>query len=72
MAYSAFSKTTHKFGFLCYPSHQLELKKVIFKNIINEVTNTIIVCGFPLKKSCIGEAKKYLSIQLNNLCVQYH
>ncbi len=37
MAYSSFSKTDFKYGFLCYPSDQIEIKSIEYKNRINEV-----------------------------------
>ncbi|SHM69626.1 hypothetical protein [Flavobacterium chilense] len=60
MAYSSFSKTDCKFGFLCYPSDQLEVKTIKYKNTINEVTSMIFVFGIPLQKDCIFEAKRLL------------
>jgi hypothetical protein len=65
MAYTSFSKTNFKYGFLCYPSDQLELKTIKYKNRINEVTNTIFVMGIPLKKESINEAKRLLSRNLD-------
>jgi hypothetical protein len=67
MAYSSFSKTDFKFGFLCYPSDQIEVKSIQFKNGINEVTNTILILGVPLKKSSIGETKRLLTNELNEI-----
>lgn len=67
MAYTSFSKTDLKYGFLCYPSDQLELKTIKYKNGINEVTNTILVMGIPLKKDNINEAKRLLTNELNEL-----
>jgi hypothetical protein len=67
MAYTSFSKTDFKYGFLCYPSDKLELKKIKYKNGINEVTNTVIVMGIPLKKDSINEAKRLLTNELNEL-----
>ena len=58
MAYSSFSKTNHKFGFLCYPSDKLEIKKINYKNEINDITNTNFVLGIPIKTSVVDEAKK--------------
>jgi hypothetical protein len=65
MAYSSFSKTDCKFGFLCYPSDQLEIKKMEYKNNINEVTSMVFVLGIPLKKDCINEAKRLLVKELS-------
>jgi 5-methylcytosine-specific restriction endonuclease McrBC regulatory subunit McrC len=67
MAYSSFSKTDLKFGFLCYPSDQIEVKSIQFKNGINEATNTILILGVPLKKSNIGETKRLLTNELNEI-----
>jgi hypothetical protein len=67
MAYSSFSKTDLKYGFLCYPSDQLELKTIIYKNRINEVTNTVSIMGIPLKKDSVNEAKRLLITELNTI-----
>ena len=65
MAYTSFSKTELKHGILCYPSDQIELKTIKYKNGINEVTNTIIILGIPLKKENISETKRMLISELN-------
>ncbi|MGB5033232.1 MAG: hypothetical protein WBO76_14020 [Saprospiraceae bacterium] len=67
MAYTSFSKTEFKYGFLCYPSDQLELKTIKYKNGINEITNTVLVMGIPLKKDSINGAKRLLTNELNEL-----
>ena len=67
MAYSSFSKTNLKYGFLCYPSNELEIKTITYKNGINEVTITISVIGIPLKKEIIGEAKRLFADELNTI-----
>lgn len=67
MAYTSFSMTEYKYGFLCYPSDKLELKKIKYKNGINEIINTILVMGIPLKKASIIEAKRLLTNELNEL-----
>lgn len=67
MAYSSFSKTDAKYGFLCYPSDKVEIKKTIYKNNINQSSNTVLVCGIPLKKESINEVKKILMIELNKI-----
>lgn len=67
MAYSSFSKTNLKFGFLCYPSDKIELKSIQYKNGINEATNTILILGIPLKKESIYETKKLLTNELNEI-----
>jgi hypothetical protein len=65
MAYSSFGRTDLKFGFLCYPSDQLEIKTIKYKNTINEVTSMIFVLGIPLKKDCTIEAKRLLVKELS-------
>jgi len=60
MSYSSFSKTELKYGFLCYPSDRLEIKKIEYKNRINEVVNMVFVLGLPFKKDSISEAKQLL------------
>jgi hypothetical protein len=67
MAYTSFSKADIKHGFLCYPSDQLELKSIKYKNGINEVTNSVLVMGVPLKKDSINEAKRLLTKELNDI-----
>lgn len=67
MAYSSFSKTDLKYGFLCYPSDQIELKSIQYKNVINEVTNTILILGVPLKKDYINKTKRLLINELNEI-----
>jgi hypothetical protein len=67
MAYTSFSKTDFKYGFLCYPSDQLELKTIKYNNGINEVSNTVLVMGIPLKKDSMNEAKRLLTNELNEL-----
>ena len=67
MAYSSFSTTDFKFGFLCYPSGQLEIKSIIYKNGINKVANTILVLGIPLKKDSIIDTKRLLIRGLNDI-----
>jgi hypothetical protein len=67
MAYSSFSNTADKYGFLCYPSDKVEIKKTSYRNNINQSTNTVFVCGIPLKKESILEVKKMLMLELNKI-----
>jgi len=64
MAYSSFSSTQSKFGILCYPSDKPEITKTTYTNAINGTTNTIFICGIPLKVSSIGETKKLLTREI--------
>jgi len=70
MAYSSFGSTDHKYGILCYPSNKVEFKITKYKNGINEVENSIIILGIPLKKENIIEAKTVLINELNQLETQ--
>lgn len=67
MAYSSFSKSDFKYGFLCYPSDKIEIKQIEYKNGINKVTNTILILGVPLKKDVIKETKRLLTNELNKI-----
>ncbi|GEC70661.1 hypothetical protein SAMN05443543_102288 [Flavobacterium flevense] len=67
MAYSSFSKMDAKYGFLCYPSDEVEIKKISYMNSINQSSNTVFICGIPLKKEFIIEVKKVLMIELNKI-----
>jgi hypothetical protein len=67
MAYSSFSKTEAKYGFLCYPSNKVEIKKISYKNNINQSTNNIFICGIPLKKGFIQDVKKNIMSELHKI-----
>lgn len=67
MSYSSFSKSSTKYGFLCYPSQKLELKKTVFKNRINNTENKIFIFGIPLKKNSIVPAKELLATIINEI-----
>ena len=68
MAYSSFSKTNLKYSFLCYPSEQLiPPQKIIYRNGINDITNTILIMGIPMKKDQISETKSVLISSINEI-----
>ncbi|MEO5789635.1 hypothetical protein [Gelidibacter sp.] len=67
MAYSSFSKSDFKYGFLCYPSDKIEIKHIEYKNGINKVTNSILILGVPLRKDAIKETKRLLTNELNKI-----
>lgn len=60
LAYSSFSSDKSKFGILCYPSQQLEIKNIKYVNPINQAAGYIKILGLPLKSELIGEAKRLL------------
>lgn len=67
MAYTSFNKTASKHGFLCYPSNNVEVKSIQYRNETNGVENKIFVLGVPLKKDRIKETKRLLTQQLNDI-----
>lgn len=60
MAYTSFSKTDYKFGFLCYPSDKIELKVIKYKNGINDAVSEILIMGVPLRKGCVAAVRNLL------------
>jgi 5-methylcytosine-specific restriction endonuclease McrBC regulatory subunit McrC len=70
MAYSSFSKTDEKFSFLCYPSDNIEYKILKYKNGLNEVSNSIIIFGIPLKKGHLNDTKKLLLKVMDDIYFQ--
>lgn len=64
LAYVSFSKTETKFGLLCYPSQEIEMKEIQYRNPINQTLNKIKIFGLPLKNSSVSEAKRLLSNEL--------
>lgn len=67
MAYSSFSNTAFKFGCLCYPSDTFESKSITFRSGINSTSNTVLVCGIPLRKGLVKEVKTELGKELTLL-----
>ncbi|MDH5718574.1 MAG: hypothetical protein OEZ22_13190 [Spirochaetia bacterium] len=49
LSYTSFSSTQRKYCCLCYPSDSIETKKIIYKNSINDISNTIFIIGIPLR-----------------------
>ncbi|KKS44084.1 MAG: hypothetical protein UV05_C0012G0013 [candidate division CPR1 bacterium GW2011_GWA2_42_17] len=64
LAYTSFSKTETKFGLLCYPSQEIELREIQYRNSINQTLSKIKIFGLPLNKGSIGEAKRLLLNEL--------
>jgi len=67
MAYTSFSKTSSKFGFLCYPSDKIELKVIKYQNGINEVVSEILIMGVPLRKDCVAAARNLLIDEIGKI-----
>lgn len=67
MAYTSFSKTQSKFGFLCYPSQEVEIKEIKYHNPINQTLSKIKIIGLPLKKDIINDARRLLTTELTQL-----
>jgi hypothetical protein len=64
LAYVSFSCEKSKFGILCYPSQEIEIREIEYRNPINQAFNNIKILGLPLKKSIIHEAKRLLVTEL--------
>lgn len=64
LAYTAFSRAESKFGFLCYPSQEIELKEIQYRNTLNQTWSNIEIFGLPLNKNSISEARRLLSNEL--------
>lgn len=60
MAYTSFSKSDCKFGFLCYPSDKIELKVIKYQNGINKAVSEIFIMGVPLRKDCVAAVRNLL------------
>ncbi|GAB6070446.1 hypothetical protein JCM30760_15430 [Thiomicrorhabdus hydrogeniphila] len=67
MAYSSFSKTDCKFGFLCYPSDKIELKSIRYQNGINDTVSEILIMGIPLRKDCVAAARNILIDEIGKI-----
>lgn len=66
-SYASFSTTASKFGILCYPSSQLEIKETIFFNKINQATNSVKIIGIPLQVDTMREAKRLILKEILNI-----
>ncbi len=64
LAYASFSKTEMKYGFLCYPSGEIEIKEILYRNPINQTLNRVYIFGLPLNIRSISKAKQLLSYEL--------
>lgn len=64
LAYTSFSTAELKFGMLCYPSNQLEMKEMKYINQINQAASSIKILGIPLQAGIISDAKRLLLKEL--------
>lgn len=64
LAYASFSKTETKYGLLCYPSEEVEMKKIQYRNPLNQTLDKVILFGLPLNKRSITQAKQVLLDEL--------
>ena len=65
LAYASFSAAELKFGMLCYPSSQLEIKETKYVNHINQAINSVKILGIPLRVGIISDAKRLLLKELS-------
>jgi len=64
LAYTSFSNADIKYGILCYPSNIIELKKISYKNFLNETICTLLICGIPMVKESINDLKRKLVMEI--------
>lgn len=69
MAYASFSNTSSKYGFLCYPSEENELKLIHYNNKINGLVHTVFIFGIPLRKGAINDTKSLLVRELDKIII---
>ncbi len=67
LAYSSFSKADYKYGFLCYPSNQIELRSIKYRNSINEGINTILILGVPLRQDSVADTINLLINEIGKI-----
>lgn len=67
LAYSAFSNNATKYGFLCYPSDKIEIKKTTYKNNLSRTSADVYICGIPLRIDSITNVKKAIMDELYNI-----
>lgn len=72
IAYTSFSKTQDKIGFICYPAEKIEVKRIQYRNKINDAKVAIFILGIPLKKETVQEAKKVLINEISFLLKELH
>ncbi|MDB4528552.1 hypothetical protein N9193_01430 [Pseudomonadales bacterium] len=67
MAYSSFSNTDCKFGFLCYPSDKIELRSIRYQNGINDAVIEISIMGIPLRKDFVAAVRNLLITEIGKI-----
>lgn len=60
LAYMSFSKGDKKQGILCYPSNEVSIKQLKYKNPVNECENNVKLVGIPLSVSAYPDVSKML------------
>jgi hypothetical protein len=61
LGYNSFNTALIKYGFLCYPSAQIEQNAIKYLNPVNQTANKIIILGFPLTVDSIHRTKQVLA-----------
>ncbi|MFN0201983.1 MAG: hypothetical protein ACKVTZ_10710 [Bacteroidia bacterium] len=67
LGYNSFNTSATKFGFLCYPSTEVQIDFIKYQNPINQTSNRIAILGIPMTKESIHQTKKVLSQKLNDI-----
>jgi len=60
LAYSSFSLSKEKFGFLIYPAKELTERTLRIHSAINGLVNTVTLLGIPLKKAALSDTIAFL------------
>lgn len=66
-AYCAFENTSKKLGFLCYPSNNYKVNKLIYSNTFNSSELTIMLFGIPISYPRLKTIEKELKNDFSNL-----
>ncbi len=67
MSYMSFSDQPAKYGFLCYPSTQVESKEIKFSYALNHTQNIIHLVGIPLDINKIDRASQLIKEKIYSL-----
>jgi hypothetical protein len=60
LSYSSFAEVASKFAVVCYPSNEIESKMTRFRNAINDVSNSVLIVGIPLRRISVPESIRHI------------
>lgn len=67
LCYSSFNTALTKYGFLCYPSTEVEMNLTKYLNPVNKTVNKIVILGTPLNVDSIHKVKKLLITKIAHI-----